>query len=210
MTRWLARLWKGSATTNAEPSFDPADFARKAEHLAAMTASFGYDPKKARLMDEEFSFELGGVRSKAEGRALPDGSILVFYDPQMTLARLACCVAHEVQHQKYARVCHAFAAEGEDGPLHEIFAAFTPERLAERRGVSDYSNEHWAGWRAAEPPRLFEDERTRGGSEPINETLADVAKALYNFGPEARIEPLWRALYELIGREWARLEGRAD
>ncbi len=210
MTRLLARLWKGSAATCAEPSFDPADFARKAEHLAAMTASFGYDPKKARLVDEEFSFELAGLRCKAEGRALPDGSILVFYDPQMTLARLACCVAHEVQHQKYARVRRAYGAEGADGPMHEIFAAFTPERLAERQGVSDYSNEHWAGWRAAEPPRLFEDEMARGGSEPINETLAEVAKALYNFGREARIDPLWRALYELILREWARIEGRAN
>jgi len=172
-----------------------------------MTAAFGYDPAKARLVREEFTFALGGVRCKAEGRALSDGSILVFYDPQMTLARLACCVAHEVQHQKYARVRRAFEAEGENGPLHRIFAAFTPERLAERGGVSDYSNEHWQAWRAAEPPRLFEDERTRGGSEPINETLAEVAKALYNFGPEARIDPLWRALYELILREWARLEG---
>ena len=47
----------------------------------------------------------------------------------------------------------------------------------------------------------------RGGAEPINETLADVAKALFNFGSEARIDPLWRELYELILREWARLEG---
>ncbi|HTO79479.1 MAG TPA: hypothetical protein VMJ31_06865, partial [Methylocystis sp.] len=173
---------------------------------ALMTAAFGYDPAKARLVREEFSFELGGVSAKAEGRALPDGSILVFYDPQMTLARLACCVAHEAQHQKFARVRRAFEAEGDDGPLHETFAAFTPARLAERGGISDYSTEHWAAWRAPEPPRLFEDEMARGGAEPINETLAEVAKALYNFGSEARIDPLWRALYELILREWARLE----
>jgi len=206
MTSLFARLRKRPPAPRMEPAFDAADFARKAEHLAVMTAAFGYDPGKARLVDEKFSFDLAGVRSKAEGRALPDGSILVFYDPQMTLARLACCVAHEAQHQKYFRVRRAFEAEGEDGPLHETFAAFTPERLAERRGASDYSNEHWAGWRAAEPPRLFEDEMARGGSEPINETLAEVAKALYNFGPDTRIDPLWRALYELILREWARLE----
>jgi hypothetical protein len=207
MTSLLAWLWRRSPVSSAAPAFDAADFARKAEHLAAMTAAFGYDPAKARLLREQFSFELGGVSAKAEARALPDGSILVFYDPEMSLARLACCVAHEAQHQKYARVRRAFEAEGEDGPLHRTFAAFTPERLAERGGVSDYSNEHWAGWRAAEPPRLFEDEMARGGAEPINETLAEVAKAHYNFGSEARIDPLWRALYELILREWARLEG---
>lgn len=207
MTSLLAWLWRRPPAPNAEPAFDAADFAIKAEHLAAMTASFGYDPAKARLVRDEFSFELCGERAKAEGRALPDGSILVFYDPQMTLARLACCVAHEAQHQKYARVRRAFAAECADGPLHETFAAFTPELLAERGGVSDYSNEHWAAWRAAEPPRLFEDEMARGGAEPINETLAEVAKALFNFGAEARIDPLWRELYELILREWARLEG---
>lgn len=208
MMSFLAWLRKGSRVPSAEPPFDAADFARKAQHLALMTASFGYDPAKARLVREDFFFELGGVSAKAEGRALPDGSILVFYDPQMSLARLACCVAHEVQHQKYARVRRAFAGEGEEGPLHAIFAAFTPERLAERGGVSDYSNEHWTGWRAPEPPRLFEDEMARGGAEPINETLADVAKALYNFGRDARIDPLWRELYELVGREWARLEAR--
>ena len=207
MTSLLAWLWRRPPAPTAEPAFDAADFAIKAEHLAAMTAGFGYDPAKARLVRDEFSFELCGVRAKAEGRALPDGSILIFYDPQMTLARLACCVAHEAQHQKYARVRRAFEAEGEDGPLHETFAAFTPELLAERGGVSDYANEHWAAWRAEEPPRLFEDERTRGGAEPINETLAEVAKALYNFGPQTQIDPFWRALYELILREWARLAG---
>lgn len=208
---FLAWLRKGSRVESAEPPpFDAADFTRKAEHLAAMTASFGYDPRKARLAAEEFFFELGGVRCKAEGRATPDGAIIVFYDPQMSLARLACCVAHEVQHQKYARVRRAVEGESENGPLHAVFAAFTPDRLAERGGVSDYSNEHWAGWRAPEPPRLFEDEMARGGAEPINETLAEVAKALHNFGREARIDPLWRELYELVGREWARLEARVD
>ncbi len=208
MPCWLPWLRRSATAPSAEPAFDAADFAKKAAHLAAMAAAFGYDASKARLVREEFAFELGGVRCKAEGRALPDGAILVFYDPEMTLARLACCVAHEVQHQKYARVRRAFATEDEEGPLHRAFAAFTPERLAERGGVSDYSNEHWAGWRADDPPRLFEDEIARGGSEPINETLAEVAKALYNFGPEARIDPLWRELYELIGREWTRLEAR--
>ncbi len=207
MTSFFAWLRKSAVPPNGEaPPFDAADFAKKAEHVAAMTARFGYDPARARLVREDFFFELGGVSARAEGRALPDGSILVFYDPEMTLARLACCVAHEVQHQKYARVRRAIAAEVEDGPLHKTFAPFTPELLAERGGVSDYSNEHWAGWRGAEPPRLFEDEMARGGAEPINETLAEVAKALYNFGAEARIDPLWRALYELILREWARLE----
>jgi len=207
MTSFFAWLRKGPPPARAEPpAFDAADFARKAEHLAAMTARFGYDPAKARLMREDFFFELGGVSAKAEGRALPDGSILVFYDPEMTLARLACCVAHEAQHQKYARVQRAFAAEAEDDPLHKSFAAFTPELLAERGGVSDYSNEHWAGWRAATPPRLFEDEMARGGAEPINETLAEVAKAIYNFGPDTRIDPVWRTLYELILHEWARLQ----
>jgi hypothetical protein len=208
MTSWLAWLWRWGPAPGAEPAFDAADFARKAEHLTRMTASFGYDPAKARLVREEFCFELGGVRCMAEGRALPDGSILVFYDPHMSLARLACCVAHEAQHQKYARVRRAYEAEGEEGPLHEIFAAFTPALLAERRGVSDYANEHWAAWRGAAPPRLFEDEMARGGAEPINETLAEVAKALYNFGPQTKIDPLWRALYALILREWARLEAQ--
>ena len=207
MTSLLSRFWRSDPAPSGAQVFDAADFARKAEHLAATTASFGYDPAKARLVREDFFFELGGVSAKAEGRALPDGSILVFYDPEMTLARLACCVAHEVQHQKYARVRRAFAVEAEDGPLHKAFAAFTPELLAERGGVSDYSKEHWAGWRAAAPPRLFEDEMARGDAEPINETLAEVAKAIYNFGPDARIDPVWRALYELILREWARLEG---
>ena len=206
MWSFLSRLWNRPPAPNVAPAFDAADFERKADHLATMMKAFGYDPAKARLAREEFSFELGGVSARAEGRALDDGSILVFYDPEMSLARLGCCVAHEVQHQKYARVRRAFAAEGAEGPLHEAFAAFTPERLAERGGVSDYSNEHWAAWRGPEPPRLFDDERARGGAEPINETLAEVAKALYNFGPDAKIDPMWRAIYERILREWARLE----
>ena len=104
MPCWLPWLRRSATAPSAEPAFDAADFAKKAAHLAAMAAAFGYDASKARLVREEFAFELGGVRCKAEGRALPDGAILVFYDPEMTLARLACCVAHEVQHQKYACV----------------------------------------------------------------------------------------------------------
>ena len=156
MTSLLARFWRRPPAPNAEPGFDAADFARKAEHLAAMTASFGYDPTKARLVRDEFSFELRGVRAKAEGRALPDGSILVFYDPQMTLARLACCVAHEAQHQKYARVRRAFAAEGADGPLHEDlrrFHARTSGRAGRGLGLLQRALGRLARRRAAAPLR---------------------------------------------------------
>ena len=126
----------------------------------------------------------------------------------MSDARLGCCLAHEIQHLKYFTVRAAYRAEPAAGPLHRRFAAFTPEALAAQRGVSNYSNEHWDAWKGASPPRLFSEELEEGQSEPINETIAEVAKAQYNRGPEVRINPLWRELQGAINAEYERLRAR--
>jgi len=190
----------------APAPIDPADVERRVALLAKLATQFGYDPALVTLVLEQSSFTLAGEACAAEGRALADGRILVYYDPQMSVARMGCCLAHEIQHQKYFAVRTAFLAEAPRGPLHATFAPFAPELLARRRGVSDYSNEHWDAWRGAGPPALFSDEMALGQSEPINETLAEIAKADYNFGPEAKIDPLWRALFERVNAAYARLK----
>ncbi len=157
------------------------------------------------LSPERKVFAFLGQSFASEGEATPDGRVTIYYDPRMSDARLGCCLAHELQHLRYFAVRDAYLAEPPDGPLHRRFVRFTPELLAAQRGVSNYSNEHWDAWKGAGPPRLFSDELAEGGSEPINETIAEVAKALYNWGPEARISPLWRELAAAIDAEYARL-----
>lgn len=69
------------------------------------------------------------------------------------------------------------------------------------RGVSLSSNEHWSAWRGGAPPRLFSDRLDESASEPI----AEVAKAIYNWGPDARLDPFWRALHDAINAEHEKL-----
>jgi len=78
--------------------------------------------------------------------------------------------------------------------------------LAAQGGVSNYSKEHWAAWKGASLPKLFSDELAEGESEPINETIADVAKALYNWGPDVRINPVWKDLHRAINEEYEKIE----
>ena len=200
-----------SAPEGASPApIDLADVARRAALLSRLAMEFGYDPLLVTLSLEESSFTLAGESCAAEGRALADGRILVYYDPQMSNARMGCCLAHEIQHQKYFAVREAFRREPADGPLHRSFARFAPELLAERRGVSDYSNEHWRAWRGAALPVLFSDELAEGAAEPINETLSEIAKADYNFGPAAKIDPLWRELFDEVNAARQRLAPGTD
>jgi hypothetical protein len=166
---------------------------------------FGYDPEKVRLLPQKPAFDFLGQSFVSEGEAFPDGRIHIYYDPRMSAARLGCCLAHEIQHARFFAVAAAFRAEGDDGPLHRRFAQFTPQRIAALGGVSDYSSEHWRAWRSAGPPRLFSRELEEGGSEPINETLADAAKALFNWGSAAKLHPDWRELLELIRSEYEKL-----
>jgi hypothetical protein len=158
------------------------------------------------LSAERKTFDFLGQSFASEGEATPDGRVTIYYDPAMSDARLGCCLAHELQHLRYFAVRSVYRAEAAGGPLHRRFAKFTPELLAARRGVSNYSNEHWDAWRGAAPPRLFADELEEGGSEPINETIAEVAKALYNWGPEARIDSVWRELREAIDDSYRELK----
>lgn len=181
------------------------DFLAKQEALARLAREFGHDPARVTLSPERKVFRYLDQDFPSEGEATPDGRVTIYYDPEMTLARLGCCLAHELQHLRYFVVRAAYAAEGADGPLHRRFAAYTPERLAALRGVSAYSNEHWGAWRGAGLPRLFSDELAEGGSEPINETIAEVAKALYNWGPGAKLHPVWLELKHAIDDEHARL-----
>lgn len=177
---------------------DPVEFARRQERLYALTLQFGYDPGKVRLIPGVKIIDYLGQSFTSEGEALPDGEIRIYYDPLMSDARMACCLAHEIQHVKYFRVAQAYHQENEDGPLHRQFADFTPEKLAAQGGVSFYANEHWQAWQGERLPGLFSREREVGGSEPINETIAEVAKALYNWGPDVAINPVWRELQEKI------------
>lgn len=181
------------------------DFLRRQEKLRALAAHFGHDPAIVTLSPERKVFPFLGQSFASEGEATPDGRVTLYYDPEMSDARLGCCLAHELQHLRYFAVREAWRAELPDGPLHRRFARFTPELLAARRGVSNYSNEHWDAWTGARQPRLFSDELAEGGSEPINETIAEVAKALYNWGPDVRIDPVWRELRDAIDAEYARL-----
>ncbi|WP_246207079.1 hypothetical protein [Methylocystis heyeri] len=191
-----------------EPLRRPAeseDFLKKSAKLHELALEFGHDPGKAVLSPETRIFDCLGQSFTAEGEAFPDGSIKIYYDPKMSDARMACCLAHEIQHLRYFAVREAYLGEPEDGPLHGRFSKFTPGLLAAQRGVSDYSNEHWDSWRAAAPPKLFSMEMEEGGSEPINETVADVAKALYNWGPEVRINPVWKELQQAVNDEYRKL-----
>ncbi|HYA81771.1 MAG TPA: hypothetical protein VED87_12680 [Methylocystis sp.] len=198
---FLRRHFAGGAPAEA----DPDGFARTQRALAALAVAFGYDPDKVSLRPQPAACDYLGQSFTAEGEAFPDGRIEIYHDPAMSDARLGCCLAHELQHVKYFAVRDAFLAEPENGPLHQRFAAFAPERLAAQRGVSDYSNEHWKAWKGVRPPRLFSDELAEGGSEPINETIAEVAKALYNWGRDVRINPLWKELQQAIDEEYERL-----
>lgn len=181
------------------------DFILKQQTLAKLAREFGHDPAQVTLSPERKVFRYLDQDFPSEGEATPDGRVTIYYDPEMTLARLGCCLAHELQHLRYFRVRAAHAAEAAEGPLHRRFAAYTPERLAALRGVSAYSNEHWDAWRGAEPPRLFSDELAEGGAEPINETIAEVAKALHNWGDGAKLHPVWLELKQAIDEEYARL-----
>ena len=99
----------------------------------------------------------------------------------------------------------AYHAEPADGPLHQRFAKFTPEMLAAQRGVSNYSCEHWIAWKGKSSPKLFSMELEEGQSEPINETIAEVAKAQYNWGPDVRINPVWKELQQAVNEEYEKL-----
>ncbi len=195
-----ASHWPAPTDVSASP-----DFLRKREKLRALAEQFGHDPEVVTLSPERKVFPFLGQSFASEGEATPDGRVTIYYDPQMSDARLGCCLAHELQHLRYFAIREAWLAEPPDGPLHHRFARFTPELLAAQRGVSNYSNEHWDAWKGAGPPRLFSDELAAGGSEPINETIAEAAKALYNWGPDVRINPVWRELKEAIDAEYARL-----
>ncbi len=181
------------------------EFLRKQEKLRALARQFGHDPDVVSLASARESFDFLGQPFKSEGEATPDGRVIIYYDPAMSDARLGCCLAHELQHLRYFVVRAAFLAEAPDGPMRRRFAPFTPELLAAQRGISPYSNEHWDAWKGAGLPRLFTDELAQGGSEPINETIAEVAKALFNWGPAVRINPVWRELQAEIDAEFARL-----
>lgn len=181
------------------------DFVRKRETLKALAAELGYDRAMVTLSAERKTFDYLGQSFTSEGEATPDGRITIYYDPHVSDARMGCCLAHEIQHARYFAVRDAYRAEPEGGPLHRRFETFTPQALAAQRGVSNYANEHWDAWKGAAPPRLFSDELEEGLSEPINETIAEVAKALYNWGPDVRLNPLWRELHDAINDEYEKL-----
>lgn len=181
------------------------DFLRKRQTLAALVAQFGDDVSKVTLSPQKKTFNFLGQSFTSEGQSFSDGRIEIFYDPQMSDARLGCCLAHELQHVRYFAVRDAYRAEMSDGPLHRRFAKYAPELLAAQRGVSNYSNEHWDAWKGDAPPKLFSLELEEGESEPINETIAEVAKALYNWGPDVRINALWKELHDAINAEHAAL-----
>jgi hypothetical protein len=181
------------------------DFIEKRRRLEALAKEFGHDPSKVSLCPERRIFEYLGQSFTAEGEARPDGRVDVYFDPEMSDARMGCCLAHELQHLRYFEVRDAYHAELPDGPLHRRFARFTPELLAAQRGVSNYSNEHWDAWKGKLSPKLFSMELEEGQSEPINETIAEVAKAQYNWGLDVRINPVWKELQKSIDEEYEKL-----
>ena len=181
------------------------DFLRKRQTLAALVAEFGFDASKVTLSPQKKTFNYLGQSFTSEGQSFPDGRIEIFYDPNMSDARLGCCLAHELQHVRYFAVREAYLAEAADGPSRRRFAKYAPELLAAQRGVSIYSNEHWDAWKGEAPPKLFSLELEEGESEPINETIAEVAKALYNWGPDVRINALWKELHDAVNEEHAAL-----
>ena len=180
-------------------------FFYKQKKLQLLCEEFGYEPSLVILSDAPNTFNYLNQNFTSEGQAYPDGRIEIYFDPDMTDARMACCLAHELQHQKYFLVRTAYQAEPIDGPLHHRFAPFTSEALAALGGISDYSNEHWQAWQGRSLPVLFSDELADGQSEPINETLAEIAKAEYNWGSVAWIDSIWRQLYLAINNEYCRL-----
>lgn len=210
LRRWLGGAPRApgdaapTAPTAAEIENSPR-FLKKRETLAALVAAFGYDLSKVALRAQTKTFEYLGQSFTSEGQSFPDGSIEIYYDPNMSDARLGCCLAHELQHVRYFAVRDAYRAEPADGRLHRRFANYAPELLAAQRGVSNYSNEHWDAWQGSAPPQLFSVELEQGESEPINETIAEVAKALYNWGPDVRINPLWRELHDAINETYGAL-----
>jgi len=199
-THWPARQ------AMAEDIAQSPGFLRKQEKLRALAGELGCDPARVTLSAEKKVFDFLGQSFTSEGEATPDGRVTVYYDPDMTDARLGCCLAHELQHLRYFAVRDAYNAEPSEGPLHRRFEKFTPELLASLRRVSNYSNEHWDAWKGAQRPRLFSDELADGGSEPVNETIAEVAKALYNWGQDVRIDPVWRELREAVDEVYRSLK----
>ena len=202
--RRLAYADRGPVQTVSEIENSP-EFLKKRRTLTALVAEFGYDASKVTLSPQTKTFDYLGQSFTSEGQSFPDGSIEIFYDPQMSDARLGCCLAHELQHVRYFVVRDAYRAEAADGPLRRRFAKYAPGLLAAQRGVSIYSNEHWDAWKGEAPPRLFSLELEEGESEPINETIAEVAKAIYNWGPDVRINALWKELHDAINEEHAAL-----
>ncbi|WBK01024.1 hypothetical protein [Methylocystis parvus] len=198
--------WPAGGGVTSDVTRTPG-FMRQRDRLAALAREFGHDPRCVTLSPERKSFEFLGQSFASEGEATPDGRVTIYYDPHMSDARLGCCLAHELQHLRYFAVRDAYNAEPSGGPLHRRFEKFTPDLLAAQRGVSNYSNEHWDAWTGAAPPRLFSDELAEGGSEPVNETIAEVAKALYNWGPDVRINPVWRGLREAVDDAYQTLKG---
>lgn len=196
---------QSSAPTPPDDIAASPDFIRKRQKLEALCREFGYDPSKVTLSPKKKTFEYLGQNFTSEGESSPDGHVEIYYDPDMSGARLGCCLAHELQHVRYFAVRDAYRAEPADGTLHRRFAKFTPDMLAAQRGVSNYSNEHWDSWRGDAPPKLFSMELEEGQSEPINETIAEVAKAQFNWGPDVRINPLWKELQQAINEEYERL-----
>jgi hypothetical protein len=181
------------------------DFIEKRRRLEALAKEFGCEPGMVTLSPKKRIFEYLGQSFTAEGEAWPDGRVEIYFDPNMGDARMGCCLAHELQHLRYFEVLAAYHAERDDGPLHRRFASFTPELLAAQRGVSDYSNEHWDAWKGKSAPKLFSMELEEGHAEPINETIAEVAKAQYNWGPDVWINPVWKELQKAINEEYEKL-----
>ena len=182
------------------------DFDKKKEKLKELCVDFDYPAELVELIEEKKIFEYLGYQFTSEGSAYSDGRIVIYYDPAMTDARMACCLVHELQHQRYFAVQKAFNSEPIDGPLHNRFAIFSSSRLSDERGISAYSEEHWRAWQGTSLPVLFSDEFLMGQSEPINETIAEIAKAYYNWGRIDWIPQLWRDLYESINEEYENLE----
>ena len=186
------------------------EFDRKKEKLKELCIDFDYPLELVELIEEKKTFEYLGYQFTSEGAAYSDGRIVIYYDPAMTDARMACCLAHELQHQRYFAVQKAFNSEPIDGPLRKRFASFPSHRLSAERGISAYSEEHWSAWQGASLPVLFSDELSIGKSEPINETLAEIAKAYYNWGQIDWVPQLWRDLYESINEEYKNLKMSKD
>lgn len=183
------------------------EFDKKKDKLKELSIGFDYPSELVELIDEKKIFEYLGYQFTSEGTALRDGRVFIYYDPAMTDARMACCLAHELQHQRYFAVQEYFNLEPIDGFLHKRFARFSPPLLSNERGISAYSEEHWCAWQGVSLPVLFSDEFSIGKSEPINETIAEVAKAYYNWdGKIDWIPEIWRDLYASINDEYKNLK----